>query len=1217
MFVNESLQSKLIVQTGPEPGKEYVLSAQRNVLGRDAHVDVQIVAEGISREHAVIFFAEAKLYIEDLNSSNGTYLNGERVSQPAVLSDRDRITLGKRLSLTFHAAVESRQVGSAPEGEAPQALPTVLEDNRPVGNLDKGAPQKKAALAPTLAYQVGQDAAQLYSLTAVETTLGRSEDNDIVVNLPIVSRRHAKFILSEAGCELQVLSKSTNPLTVNGESISGSHQLTNGDLIRIGRSGGGDGLQMRYQAIEESAVPASAQPPATMVDVAPELDEVGPGGTLRLDKNAVPELAIKPRLLVTVAGNPVESYELDKAETTIGRAASNDIVIPSPIVSRHHATLVNKFPGFEIVPASGSSNPLLHQGRSIEGALQLRHEDILRVGSTDPGVMVTLSYLSPAEVAFEAQTIDLKEATAISIGRASENDVVLDSPVVSHFHAQIERVGQRFRVRDLRSSNGTFVNDGLIEKEVWLKADDEVRIGNHRFTLGDDQLEQLDESSGLLVKAHGLQKWVRKDLNILQDISLNFQPREFIVVVGQSGGGKSTLVDAIAGYRPATHGQVTVNGIDVYKNFDAIRNEIGYVPQKDIIHMELSVYQALDYTARLRMPPETTAAERHQRIMEVLEDLDLTHRQDVSISGLSGGQQKRVSIGVELLTKPGLFFLDEPTSGLDPGTETSLMQLMRRLADQGRTIVLITHATKNVMLADKVVFLARGGYLCWFGPPDEALDYFDQYRTDRERRAGDIEFDEIYAILDDAERGSPQEWAERYRQHPAHDQYGDDDSSEKAAPEVSVEIPARNRRRVGALRQFAILSVRNLRILTKDRFSLILMLVAAPLVSLLDVVLATTLGRDPFNFVTGIFPTVMITLYLPTVYGVMVGGISQMREIVKEQEIYKRERLVNLKVLPYIGSKVWVAAILAFYQAAAYVIVHFLAFDMPGGMIEFVLIYVSLALATMAGMMLGLFASALSPTPNAAPLIVILLMLPQIVLSGALLPLPPTLTTPISTRWAFEAFMAIAGVGADVAADACWQLPEEERRLMTLEYKNENCRCMGVNVVKEDSCDFPGVGKFYSEAIDSPPPVEPEPLRAEPARPEVPPQPVEPEDQADQVAMAEYFEALEVWQGEAQAIQSAYEQEILEFRTEAELFQSEMIAYQTELATWQIGRASAIEPAEGLIGQFQDRFGWTFQSREDPTSYYLAIARTWLAQGVIIVVLFLAIVLLQRRKDVI
>src|SRR6266498_5058454 len=187
--------------------------------------------------------------------------------------------------------------------------------------------------------------------------------------------------------------------------------------------------------------------------------------------------------------------------------------------------------------------------------------------------------------------------------------------------------------------------------------------------------------------------------------------------------------------------------------------------------MELTIYQALDYAAQLRMPADTSAEERHKRVTEVLQDLDLLHRQDVQISRLSGGQQKRVSIGVELLTKPGLFFLDEPTSGLDPGMETELMRLMRRLADQGRTIIMVTHATKNVMLADKVVFLARGGYLTWFGPPEEALAYFDKFRSERDRRANPMEFDYIYTLLDQEELGSGADWAQRFRKDPAYRKY--------------------------------------------------------------------------------------------------------------------------------------------------------------------------------------------------------------------------------------------------------------------------------------------------------------------------------------------------------------------------------------------------------------------------------------------------------------
>jgi hypothetical protein len=227
------------------------------------------------------------------------------------------------------------------------------------------------------------------------------------------------------------------------------------------------------------------------------------------------------------------------------------------------------------------------------------------------------------------------------------------------------------------------------------------------------------------------------------------------------------------------------------------------------------------------------------------------------------------------------------------------------------------------------------------------------------------------------------------------------------------------------------------------------------------------MGRNPFAFADGDIARVMITLFLMTIYGVMVGGISQMREIVKEADIYKRERLVNLKILPYVMSKVWVAALLAFYQAAAYTIVHYLAFSMPGGALEFAQIYITMTLATLAGMMLGLFASALAPNASSAPLMVIILMLPQIVLGGALIPVPEFISAPTSTRWAFEALMSITGSGSDVAADLCWKLDPAAQNALTLEDKlkpigdqPQGCRCMGVNMLHESSCNHPGLGRF-------------------------------------------------------------------------------------------------------------------------------------------------------------
>ncbi len=910
-----------------------------------------------------------------------------------------------------------------------------------------------------LVIEAGPEPGREIEFDQLEMTLGREPGVDLVLPVPSISRRHARLFVKNEQVYLEDLG-SSNGTFVNGGRIRGAVAVQPGDTINIGKV-----VRLLYmQPASQSATvldqelpvqPAAgtllepaAPGPGGAVQSPPA--EVNRGAETQLGQEPVVQELPPPRLAVVVAGGESRVYTLEQPRTTLGRASDNDIVLPSPIVSAHHAIIEQRSGNFQLTVLPESTNPVLFEGRPLSGTLDLHHEVLLRIGSNDPGLMVTLTVDWPAEQASRPAThaIEFGEKNQIQVGRGEQNDVVLDAPTVSRYHALVEKVGQRFRVRDLNSSNGTFVNDQRITSEVWLTEGDRLQVGPYRFVLIANQLAESQQAGGMLVEALGLNKWVRPDLNLLKNISLIFEPREFIVVVGQSGGGKSTLLDAIAGYRPATDGRVLVNEIDIYQNFDAVRNEIGFVPQKDIIHMELTVYQALDYAAQLRMPADTTSEERHQRVMDVMADLDITHRKDVQISGLSGGQQKRVSIGVELLTKPGLFFLDEPSSGLDPGTETALMHLMRRLADQGRTIVLITHATKNVVLADKVVFLARGGYLAWFGPPDEALHFFDQYRTERDRHPRSMEFDEIYAILDDREKGSAEEWATRYQESAAYQNYvvaplqarGRTVSVEAQPVKTTRGKPAElappgerpakakskpHHNQISGLRQFQILSSRNIKILTRDRASLILMLASAPIVGMLDVVLALILGRNLYSFADGDVANAITSLFQPIIFAIMVGGLAQMREFVKEADIYKRERLVNLKVLPYVLSKVWVAALLALYQAAAYTIIHYLAFKMPGGWVEFGLFYFTLVLATMAGMMLGLFASAIAPNANAAPLIVILLIIPQVVLGGALIPVPEYVSAPTSSRWAFEAVVGISGIGSAVAADLCWALPED------------------------------------------------------------------------------------------------------------------------------------------------------------------------------------------------
>ncbi|MEN6410745.1 MAG: ATP-binding cassette domain-containing protein, partial [Anaerolineaceae bacterium] len=867
-------------------------------------------------------------------------------------------------------------------------------------------------------------------------------------------------------------------------------------------------------------------------------------------------------------------------------------------------------------------------GRAIPAERQLENGDTLRIGSLDPGLMVTMVYaeVAPA-VAGEMQPIRFGEKVLLQIGRDPSNDVVLASPSVSRFHAQIERVGHRYCLRDLRSSNGTFVNDQRVDKEVWLAEDDCVRIGPHRFVMKQDQFDRYDDTRGLKVEAVGLNKWVRKDLNILQNISLCFQPRELVVVVGQSGGGKSTLINAIIGYRPATQGQVLVNGTNVYRNFDAIRNDIGYVPQRDIIHTGLTVYQALDYTARLRMPRDTTKDERHKRIMEVLEDLDLLHRKDSPISKLSGGQQKRVSIGVELLTSPGLFFLDEPTSGLDPGTETAFMHLMRRLADQGRTIVLVTHATKNVMLADKVVFLARGGYMAWFGPPDEALAYFDSFRSEHEKRVREMEFDQIYSILDDPSKGSAKDWAQRFEETPAFQKYvveslkhvpAEPAQVVKGTPQPAPQAAPKPkpRRTASSLNQFIILSARNLRLLIRDRSSLILMLLAAPGVAALDFIIAPLMGSAPFDYNTGEASNGAITLFLMTIYCLLVAGLSQMREFVKEEDIYKRERLVNLKIVPYVASKVWIALLLAFYHAAAYTVIHYLAFDMPGTMVDFGLVYGTMVLAAMAGMVCGLLASALAPAASSAPMVMILLLVPQIVLSGALAPVPENVSAIASTRWAFEGLIGIVGFGSDVAADPCWQLPEDLRDSMTLEDKAAmGCRCMGTAIFIPGSCNFPGVGQYYVPEVNLPEVAKPADLPDKPADPVIPKAPTPPADQNDQVAMVQYLNSLKAYQDEVTAIQNAYKSAMELYESQANVYQAEMEDYQKAVLKYESARNAAVQHAEGVINGVRESFGWGWVNKSDPEAYRSWLIKVWGAQLILIGVYIAIILFMIKRKD--
>lgn len=313
------------------------------------------------------------------------------------------------------------------------------------------------------------------------------------------------------------------------------------------------------------------------------------------------------------------------------------------------------------------------------------------------------------------------------IGRALENELVVSDLQVSRLHAEFRATPDgRFEIRDLGSHNGTYVNGQPLSKSgsALIGPNDIVGVGHSTFRLVGDRLEEFVDTGEVSFSARHLTVTVDGGKDILKDVSFGVPEKSLIAVIGPSGSGKSTLLKALTGYRPANRGDVLYDNRNLYKQFAELRQRIGLVPQDDILHKELTVTRALRYAAKLRFPADTTEAERTARIHEVLAELKLDIHKDKKITSLSGGQRKRVSVALELLTKPSLIFLDEPTSGLDPGMDRDVMQLLRGLADDGRTVLVVTHSVAELAICDKLLVMAPGGSVAYFGPPEEALNFF-------------------------------------------------------------------------------------------------------------------------------------------------------------------------------------------------------------------------------------------------------------------------------------------------------------------------------------------------------------------------------------------------------------------------------------------------------------------------------------------------------------
>lgn len=723
-----------------------------------------------------------------------------------------------------------------------------------------------------------------------------------------------------------------------------------------------------------------------------------------------PELVLETETGSTVM-SPGRDYH-------VGRDPSSDIVIDDARVSWHHAVLRPEADHWTLEDEH-STNGTYADGRRVD-EWSVGPGSVIRFGSPADGPTAVLTSTAPAPrerpsaVSMPALTGTFRRPTTVRplpsrtvrIGRAADNDLVIDDLVVSRRHAELRaHPDGTYEIVDLGSHNGTYLNGGPVTR-AQLGPGDVVGIGHSAFCLVGEELQEYVDTGEVSLDVQDLSVAVdhgRKTL--LDQVSFPVGEKCLLAVVGPSGAGKSTLLGALTGQRPADHGTVLYDGRDLYRDYAELRQRIGLVPQDDILHAQLTVRAALSYAAELRFPQDTAKAERQARVEEVIRELGLEQRADQPVHSLSGGQRKRVSVALELLTKPSLLFLDEPTSGLDPGMDRSVMHMLRGLADDGRTVIVVTHSVLSLDVCDRLLVLAPGGRIAYYGPPEDTLAYF-----------GYEQWPEAFEAF---ERDQGRDWAGEFRTSPLHRQYVSEATGQprvsRSGP-VVIAPPPRPRSR-GA--QLGTLIRRYATALGADRTFLVIM-IALPFVmgAMARALAGSKLTQE----------TAMNALLILCVGGVLTGAANAVRELVKERVIYQRERAVGLSRSAYLLSKVVVLGTITVLQAVVLTLVALFGVDLnaPGGegvlMPPLVEITVAVALLAFTAMMLGLLVSALVRKEEVTMPLLVLLAIVQVVFCGALLKLDGVpgleqLSWLVPSRWALGAMAGTVGLARIVPGE--------------------------------------------------------------------------------------------------------------------------------------------------------------------------------------------------------
>lgn len=701
------------------------------------------------------------------------------------------------------------------------------------------------------------------------------------------------------------------------------------------------------------------------------------------------------------------------------------------VISRCQATIRKQEKYYYIYDGDGekpSTNRLFINNKVITAkhGLRLENGTEIKIGQ-NPQNCVILNYTSldinETVTVPKQRSLHLRNQNRpLVLGRSVNADLELDAPTVSRHHATIKIDNQGNYILQDHSTNGVFLNSQKVNGSAILSPGDIIQIGPYRFVLQEDELVIVDAGDNIRIDARNLVRIVKdknqRKIRLLNDISLVIEPGELVAVVGGSGSGKSTLLKALLGIEPTSEGSVYLNGDNLINNFNIYRNIIGYVPQQDTIHTNLRVNEVLYYAAKLRLPPDINI---NEIVQKTLQQIELSEHQNKLVKKLSGGQLKRVSIGVELLADPKLFFLDEPTSGLDPGLDKIVMQLLRKLASEGRTIILVTHATSNINICDYLVFLGTGGNLCYFGPPDTAAQFFQINSED---------FADIYIKLSTKEAVIQE--AEKYHESDYYQEYIENRLSHEKQEYHSS--PVRVKR--SFIQQLSILIQRYIKLIQRDSIYLVLSLLTAPI----GIALITLAIKDK----TFLIPTfdkedleraslARRVLFIFSCAAIWVGLASSLQEIVKESIIYLRERLVNLRLWAYLGSKILTLGGLAVIQSLLISIVILLCFVspkpqltlnyqplviplsswFPEELIWYLGVFITTFITILTSISLGLMVSASVKNSTQANSALPLLLLPQIIFAGVLFNMEGIgkyISWLMLSRWSVGAYGILANV---------------------------------------------------------------------------------------------------------------------------------------------------------------------------------------------------------------